>query len=175
MNVVDIVLLVILIAAAINGFTKGFFVELSSIAALILGIWAAIEFSGLVQQWLSGYFKWSSEAMRLVAIILIFVFVVIIVHLIATLTEKFVKAIALSIFSRLAGAILGALKTAFILSILMNIILKIEDFTINIIPEKAKSESKMYRPIENIAPNIFPILKKELEKLHDHQSKNPSV
>jgi membrane protein required for colicin V production len=175
MNVIDIVLIVILIAAAINGFTKGFFVELSSIAALILGIWAAIEFSGLVQEWLSVYFKWSPEAMRLVAIILIFVFVVIIVHLIATMTEKFVKAIALSIFSRLAGAILGALKTAFILSILMNIILKIEDFTINIIPEKAKSESRMYTPIENIAPNIFPVLKKELEKLRDHPTKSPSV
>lgn len=163
MNVVDIVLVILIVGAAINGFVKGFFVELASIASLILGIWAAVEFSGFVQQWLSKYLTWSHDSMRLAAFILIFVFVVILVHLIATLTEKFVKAIALSIFSRLAGAIFGALKAAFILSILMIIISKIENFTITIIPEKAKAESRFYGPIENMAPNILPFLKVEKE------------
>ena len=161
MNVVDIILIVLIAGAAINGFVKGFFVELASIASLILGIWAAVQFSSLVQHWLSKYVSWSTDAMRLASFILIFVFVVILVHLIATLTEKFVQAIALSIFSRLAGAIFGALKAAFILSILMIIISKIENFTINIIPEKAKMESKLYGPIENMAPNILPFLKIE--------------
>ena len=102
MNVVDIILIVLIAGAAINGFVKGFFVELASIASLVLGIWAAVEFSGLVQNWLTKYLDWSHDMMRLVSFILIFVFVVILVHLIATLTEKFVKAIALSIFSRFA-------------------------------------------------------------------------
>ncbi len=172
MNILDIVLLVILIAAAVNGFIKGFFVELASIASLILGIWAAIEFSGFVQHWLSKYLDWSINATRLVAFILIFVFVVIVVHLIATLTEKFFRAIALSIFSRLAGAVMGVLKATFILSILMIIILKIEYFTITIIPEKAKAESKLYAPIERIAPNILPFLKAEKEQILNHPSKS---
>ncbi|MCX6238786.1 MAG: CvpA family protein [Bacteroidia bacterium] len=175
MNVVDIVLVVLLVGAAVNGFTKGFFVELASIASLILGIWAAVEFSGLVQHWLSRYLTWSNDSMRLVSFILVFVFVVILVHLIATLTEKFVEAIALNIFSRLAGAIFGALKAAFILSILMIIISKIEDFTITIIPEKAKVESRFYGPIENMAPNIFPFLKAEKEKMPEKSPKNPST
>jgi len=161
MNVVDIILIVLITGAAINGFVKGFFVELASIASLILGIWAAVQFSSLVQHWLSKYLNWSTDSMRLAAFILIFVFVVILVHLIATLTEKFVKAIALSIFSRLAGAIFGALKAAFIISILMIIVSKIENFTISIIPEKVKMESKLYGPIENMAPNILPFLKSE--------------
>lgn len=172
MNVVDIVLVVLIVGAAINGFTKGFFVELASIASLILGIWAAVEFSGLVQQWLSKYLTWSHDAMRLASFILIFVFVVIIVHLIATLTEKFVKAIALSIFSRLAGAIFGAIKAAFIISLLMIVVSKIEDFTVTIIPEKAKAESRFYGPIENMAPNILPFLKAEKEKTPPSPHKN---
>jgi len=161
MNVLDIVLVILIVGAAINGFVKGFFVELASIVSLILGIWAAVEFSGLVEQWLSKYLSWSNDSMRLAAFILIFVFVVILVHLIATLTEKFVKAIALSIFSRIAGAVFGALKAAFVLSILMIIITKIENFTITIIPEKSKMESRLYGPIENMAPNILPFLKAE--------------
>ena len=175
MNVVDIILVVLIAGAAINGFVKGFFVELASIASLILGIWAAVEFSGLVQQWLSKYLNWSNDSMRLAAFILIFVFVVILVHLIATLTEKFVKAIALSIFSRLAGAIFGALKAAFILSILMIIVSKIENFTITIIPEKAKIESRFYGPIENMAPNILPFLKAEKELTPAQPPKNAST
>jgi len=175
MNVIDIILLVILVTAAVNGFVKGFFIELASIASLILGIWAAVEFSGFVRHWLSGYFNWSDDAMRIVSFILIFVFVVIVVHLIATLTEKFVAAIALGIFSRLAGAVLGVLKAAFILSILMIVILKIENITVKIIPEKAKAGSRLYEPIENIAPNIFPFLKREKEQLSDHPPKSATT
>lgn len=175
MNAVDIVLVVILVAAAISGFVKGFFVELASIVSLILGIWAAVKFSGFVQQWLLKYLNWNNDAMRLVAFLLIFVFVVIVVHLIATIAEKFVKAVALSIFSRLAGAVFGVLKAAFILSILMIVILKIENFTINIIPDKAKAESKLYGPIENIAPNILPFLKAVKEQIPEHPSKNSSI
>ena len=172
MNVVDIILIILIVSAAINGFVKGFFVELASIVSLILGIWAAVEFSGLVQQWLSKYLTWSNDSIRLAAFILIFVFVVLLVHLIATLTEKFVQAIALGIFSRLAGAVFGALKAAFILSILMIIISKIENFTITIIPDKAKAESRLYGPIENMAPNILPFLKAEKERITEHPSKS---
>jgi len=172
MNWVDIILIILIVGATINGFVKGFFVELASIVSLILGIWAAVEFSGLLQQWLSKYLTWSHDSMRLAAFILIFVFVVILVHLIATLTEKFVSAIALGIFSRLAGAVFGALKAAFVLSILMLIISKIENFTITIIPEKSKIESRFYGPIENMAPNILPFLKGEKEEKPVLPSKN---
>ena len=110
MNIIDSVIIIILVAAAINGFVKGFFVELASVASLILGIWAAVEFSGFIQKWLSRYLDWSPEMMRIVAFILIFIFVVLVIHLVATLTEKFVRAIALSIFSRLAGAVFGIIK-----------------------------------------------------------------
>jgi len=174
MNLVDIILIILLVSAAISGFVKGFFIELASIVSLILGIWAGSEFSGLVQQWLSKYVDWSHYIMRIISFILIFVFVVLVVHLIATLTEKFVKALSLNIFSRLAGAIFGALKAAFLLSILMIIVTKIEHYTITLIPEKEKGESRLYRPIERMAPNIFPFLKSlnDLESEPAHAPKS---
>ncbi len=172
MNIIDIVLVIILVVAGINGFVKGLFVELASIASLFLGIWAAVEFSGLVQHWLSKYFDWSADILHVASFIFIFIFVVILIHLVATLAEKFVKAIALSIFSRLAGAVVGIIKSAFILSILMLVILKIENFTRPIIPAKTKSESKLYAPIENIAPGILPFLKAVKPKEPENQSGN---
>ena len=172
MNIIDIVLVILIVSAAINGLTKGFFIELASIASLILGIWAAIEFSGFVQYWLSKQVSWGATSTRLVAFILIFVFVVIVVHLVANLTEKFVEAIALGILSRLAGMILGALKAAFILSVLMIIIDKIEFLTVTIIPENIKAESKLYPRIKNMAPTIFPFLKEQIEQIPLQPKKN---
>jgi len=51
----------------------------------------------------------------------------------------------------------------------MIVITKIEELTITIIPPKEKAESKLYQPIERMAPNIFPFLKsmKEQEKTPD--------
>ena len=175
MNIVDIFLIILLAGAAISGFIKGFFVELASIASLVIGIWAGVQFSSLIEQWLSRYVAWDHEIMLIFSFVLIFVFVVMIVHLIATLTEKFVKAIALSFLSRLAGAVFGTLKAAFILSFLMILISKIEASTITLIPERQKAESKLYGPIEKMAPNVFPILKAIKEQKSEHPAKGATT
>lgn len=171
MNSLDIVLIIILCAAGINGFIKGFFVELASIVSLILGIWLAVEFSELVLGWISKFLDWNADMLRILAFVLIFIFVVIVVHLVATATEKFVRAIALSIFSRIGGAIIAALKAAFILSIFMMLTQKIEKHTRTLIPPKLKSESTLYTPIENIAPGVMPFLKAEHINIFEFQVK----
>lgn len=167
MNVLDIILLILILAAAISGFTKGFFVELASVLAIILGVWAGIGFSGTVQVWLSKMVSWSPLSIKLVAFIIIFLVVVIVIHLVANLFERGIRAIALGIFSRLAGAVLGAIKGAFILSVLFIVVTKIESYTTTIIPEQTKKESKLYVPIEKLAPNIIPFLKNYKESNTD--------
>lgn len=145
--------------------------ELASIVALILGIWLAVEFSELVLKWISKLLDWNTDVLRIMSFVLIFIFVVIVVHLVANATEKFVRAIALSIFSRIGGAILAALKAAFIVSIFMLLIQKIELHTRTLISPKLKTESKLYTPIENIAPGVMPFLKAEHINIFEFQIK----
>ena len=165
MNIVDLILIIILIAAAVRGFVKGFFVEFASVAAIILGILCAMMFSVYLRSWLSGMVSWRPDVIRTVAFLIIFISVVIAVHLIANALEQFVRAIALGILSRLGGAVFGVIKTAFILSFLMYIIMRIEYYDVTIIPKKPKSESKYWTPIEKLAPNIFPFLREEKEEI----------
>ena len=165
MNIVDLILIIILIAAAVRGFVKGFFVEFASVAALILGILFAMLFSVYLRNWLSGMVSWRPDMIRTVAFLIIFISVVIAVHLIANALEQFVRAIALGILSRLGGAVFGVIKTAFILSFLMYIIMRIEYYDVTIIPKKPKSESKYWTPIEKLAPNLFPFLREEKEEI----------
>lgn len=165
MNIVDLVLVIILIAGAVHGFVRGFFVEFASVAALVLGVLCALLFSVYLRAWLSGVVSWRPETIKVVAFLLIFISVVITVHLIAHALEKFVRAIALGPLSRVGGAIFGLIKTAFIVSFLMYVIAKIEAYDVTIIPKQPKSESKYYKPIEKLLPNILPFLKEEKDDI----------
>ena len=67
MNYIDIILLILLVLSAINGFRKGLIEELAGLAALILGIWAALQFSGLVASLITEYFNYQSKYLPVIA------------------------------------------------------------------------------------------------------------
>ena len=165
MNIVDTILIIILVAAAIRGFVKGFFEEFASVAAIVLGVLGAMMFSGYVKNWLSGVVSWQPGTIKAAAFFIVFIFILIIVHLIANALEKFVRAIALGILSRIGGAIFGVIKMAFILSFLMYIVTKIEFYDVTIIPKVPKANSKLYVPIEKLAPNLLPFLRDEKDEI----------
>jgi membrane protein required for colicin V production len=92
-----------------------------------------------------------------VAFIITFVIVVILVHLIGALVNKIVKAASLGFLNRLAGFGFGIIKGALILSIILVVFNKI-DKDVHVISEQTKAESKLFSPIKNFAPRVFPFL-----------------
>ncbi len=157
MNYLDAILGIILIVSAINGFSKGFVEELAGLVALVLGIWAAIHFSDLVGEFLTTTFNMTFRHLHIVAFIVTFIGVVILVHIIGSIVNKMVKAIRLGFLNRLAGLAFGAVKGALILSVLLVVFDKI-DKDVHIVSVETKAESKLYTPIRNFAPGIFPFL-----------------
>lgn len=114
MNYLDIVLAILLILSAINGFVKGFVEELAGLVALILGIWAALRFSDRVAQWLIDQFNWTFEHLNIIAFFITFILVVILVNLIGSWVNKMVKAVSLGFINRLAGLAFGVIKLSLI-------------------------------------------------------------
>jgi membrane protein required for colicin V production len=165
MNIIDLILIIILVAGAIHGFSRGFFVEFASVAAIVLGVLCAMMFSDHLGTWLSSVVHWKPSTIKATAFFIIFIGVLITVHLIANALEKFVRAIALGILSRIGGAIFGVIKTAFILSFLMFLVARIESYEVTIIPKEPKSSSKIYAPIEKLAPNLLPFLREEKDEV----------
>lgn len=165
MNIIDLILIIILVAAAIHGFVRGFFVEFASVAAIVLGVVCAMMFSGYFQSWLSGVVSWRPATIKAASFFFVFISVLIVVHLIANAMEKLIRAVALGLLSRIGGAIFGVIKTAFILSFLMYLVARIESYDVTIIPKAPRSSSKMYAPIEKLAPNILPFLREEKEEV----------
>lgn len=158
MNFIDIVLFLILFLAAVNGFRKGLILELASLAALILGVWGAIEYSYITIQFLTERVGLETEYLNLISFFITFVVIAILVHVIGSSLSKFVEIAMLGWLNRIAGLAFGFLKTAFILSVLIIIFNKI-DTDVHILPEDVKAESRLYEPIRSFASTVFPFIK----------------
>ena len=158
MNYIDLVLGIILIIAAIQGFRKGFIVEAASLAALILGIWGAIKFSDWTAAYISKTFDYHPGSLNTIAFVITFVVIVILVHILGKILDTTVKAVALGFLNRLAGIIFGVLKTAVILSILLLLFDSVDE-NVHILPSKQKAESKIYSPMKQLVPTLFPFIK----------------
>lgn len=157
MNYIDIIILALMAWAIYRGFKNGLFVEIASIAALVLGIWGSIRFSWFTQNKLVEYFDMQGEYLGLVAFIITFVVIVVLIHFLAKALDKLMKAVALGFAVRILGVLFAVLKTSLIMSIIF-IILNTIDQKAKFLPEDKIAESKLYMPIADFAPLLFPII-----------------
>jgi membrane protein required for colicin V production len=157
MNYLDIILGILLVLSAFNGFSKGFIEELAGLVALILGIWAAIHFSGLVADYLVNHLHFTFQHLTIASFIITFIIVVILVHVVGMVVSKVIKSASLGFLNRLAGFAFGVIKGALILSVVLVVFNRIDD-DVHIISPQKKAESRLYEPIRNFAPRIFPFL-----------------
>jgi membrane protein required for colicin V production len=178
MNYIDLVLGILLIVGAVQGFRKGFIIELASLAALILGIWGGIKFSDFTAEFITKHTGYHSEHLSTIAFFITFLIIVILIHLMGKMLDKIVKAIFLGFLNRLAGVVFGVLKTAVILSILLLLFDGIDE-NVHILPAKQKEESKIYTPMKQIVPTLFPFIKlgnsKEENKKQDLKAEQKTI
>lgn len=157
MNYIDIVLGILLVLSAISGFKKGLIVELASLAALILGIWGAVKFSYITSDFLVENLNWKWDHLNIASFIITFIVIVILVHIVGNTVNKLVETAMLGFVNKLAGLVFGILRAALILSIILVVFNEIDE-DVHILSEDAKSNSRMYEPIRNLAPTIFPFI-----------------
>ncbi len=174
MNYIDIILGLLLIFSIIGGFKKGLVAEVATLAALILGIWGAIHFSGITTELLIRYFNLQTDYLNIISFIVTFVVIVILVHIVGNVISNMVDTAGLSIVNKLGGMVFGLLRAILVLSILLIVIDKIDN-NVQFIPEKTKESSTMYEPIKNVAPSIFPFIQDWYEEYNPLKKKDEIV
>ncbi len=174
MSWIDIVLIVIFLWGAYQGFTKGFIITIASLAALILGIFGAIKFSGYTAAILSEKMKINPDNMNLIAFAVTFILIVLATHFVARLTDKLIKAVALGFANRLAGVLFNLLKTALIISVILVILERIDN-KIPYIPRSETDKSALYKPLHSFAPFIFPYLRSGYDKMKKNLPKRDEI
>ncbi|GAA4110584.1 hypothetical protein GCM10022393_07730 [Aquimarina addita] len=164
MNYIDIILGVLLLWGVIRGYSKGLFVSLASLVALIAGIYIAVHFSDVAGAYLAQYVDWQDGAMKLAAFAITFITIVILVSLAGKLLTKIADFAHLGILNKLLGATFGALKFAFIASVVI-VFLDAGNRSLNVIPQETLSSSILYTPVRKFAPMVLPnILDSEKEE-----------
>ncbi len=155
MNTFDIIITALLVFGFIRGLLKGLFVEVASLAALILGVYGAIHFSYFASALLKNYVSWDEKYLTIVAFALTFAVIVIVIALLGKLFTKIASFAALGFLNKLLGGVFGALKIGLILSVILLVFSKLNN-TIPFMSEEQQEATILYKPIKNLAPTLFP-------------------
>ncbi len=157
MSIIDIVLGALLLFGLIRGVMKGFFVEIASLVALVLGVYGAIHFSSFAAEFLESKVDWNEKTINIVAFAITFVIIVLVISLAGKALTKLADFAALGILNKLLGGVFGALKIGLILSVLLIVFNKMNN-TLPFMEKEDLEDSMLYKPVKSIAPMIFPIL-----------------
>ncbi|MBM71875.1 MAG: hypothetical protein CL847_03735 [Crocinitomicaceae bacterium] len=163
--ITDIIVVIILIIGAFNGYRKGFVVSIASLIAIIAGGLAAFFLSTFVGGWLNSFLDWTSSQIVVASFALTFILVVIGVHLLAKALEKFLKLAALGFINKIAGSVLGILKNSLIISF---IIYGLSGFH-GVLPKDFGEGCIVYPHVESLASEVFEIWDKNKSKLTEEE------
>lgn len=157
MTAFDIIVAVILIVGAVRGFINGFIMQLTSLAALLLGIWIAIRFSDFTAMLLMDKAGLNGQYIPLLSFAITFVLVVIAVHFIGKFVDKIFNFTPLGVVNKILGLIFGVLKYALIISVILVFVEKANQ-RMHFYTEESVNKTRLYKPISKVAPAIFPYL-----------------
>lgn len=163
MSIIDIVLAALLLFGLIRGLTKGLFVEIASLLALVLGVYGAIHFSNFAADFLNSKVEWNEKTINIVAFAITFVIIVLAISLAGKALTKLADFAALGIINKLLGGLFGALKIGLILSVILIVFDKMNN-TLPFIEEDDLKDSVLYEPVKSLAPMIFPSIIKTDKK-----------
>ncbi|MDC0629960.1 MAG: CvpA family protein [Flavobacteriaceae bacterium] len=155
MAIIDIILGALILYGLIKGLSKGFFVEVTSLLALLVGVYGAVHFSNYAAEFLSNRFEWGEKTINITAFAITFVAIVFAISLAGKALTKLADFAALGVLNKLLGGLFGGLKIALILSILV-LIFNTLNKTIPFVSDEEIESSLLYNPVKSLAPMIFP-------------------
>ncbi len=173
MNVLDIIFLLPLLFALYKGFKKGLIYMVASLAALVLGLLGAVKLWPFFAGLLNALFSIAPDHLHAIAFSVAFLSIVLLVHLIAFLAEKLLKAVALSFVNRFLGMGFGVVVAAFVISMVLWPLNELNAQRQIIKPDHIEG-SLLYKPLSGFAPRVFPYLKKQDWRQFDPRRKEES-
>lgn len=157
MNFLDIIVLLLLAYAFLQGFFKGFVIELASVLMLLFGVYVAVVFSGWVGSYLSDNSNEEIQKLSRYAFIISFMLLLIGVYFMANLLTKMLKLVALGLLNKIGGGVLSVVKIVIVLSVLSHFLWRFNQ-SFSIINPDTLEDSLTFKLLIGFADEIFPSL-----------------
>jgi membrane protein required for colicin V production len=166
---IDLLFLIAMVFAVIKGLQRGFIIALFSIVGWIIGLAAAMKLSTVVAAYLDDSTNISAKWLPFISFILVFIAVVFIVQLGASLLHKTAESMALAPLNRLGGIVLYVLLYSIVFSIVLFFAIQM-----NLVTDTAIKESRVYPWVQPIGPfvinsmgNIIPFFQDMFKELQN--------
>ena len=151
MNVLDIILAILLVVGAVNGFRKGIISQLCGLAGVLLGVWLGFKFGDRLGVWLG------VEIGEIASFVIIFIGAVLLAALAGRISAAILRATGLGILNRLGGMALSLVEYVLICSLLLGLFQKVNNATGWVEP-KVVEESVLVEPVMKVSEVVFPYL-----------------
>ena len=155
MVILDFILGALLLYGLVKGLRNGFFVELSSLISLLIGIYLAIKFSYIVKESIGNHISWNPKTIQIIAFMITIILVIFGISLLAKVFTSIANFAFLGWLNTLAGGVIGVLKTALLISIFLTLFQKI-NFNHLFAEKKTLDNSLFFNPIQKIASVLYP-------------------
>jgi membrane protein required for colicin V production len=170
MNYLDVIIIVLLGLSVLHGLRKGLIVELATLAALFAGLFAGYYFSDFVAGLLGNAFDYQGKYIEIISFAIVFLTVVVLVHLLARIIERAVKAVSLGFLNKLLGAVFSLLKAVFILSILIYFLNRFDE-NAGVIKPETRQASVLFPIVEKIAPAVIPKMQEKFIEFREKEQR----
>lgn len=169
MNYLDFILIIPLLYAVWRGFIKGFIVEIFTLLALLVGLYAAVHFSDWTSLKIQENTSTNWTYLPVISFTITFLAVGAMVYFLGKTIEKLINFAHLSPVNKLLGVLFSLLKMLYILSVLI-VLFESYDKNENVISKKDKTEATLYTPIKSISIKTIPYIEEAKFYINAHFS-----
>ena len=158
MATLDLILLICFLPGIIRGLSKGFLEQALALAGVVLSVWAAFRFSGLVATWLKPYADLSETTLNVVSFALILVAMSLLVLIIAKLLTKVIELAMLGWLDKTLGLVFALAVNALVIGVFI-VLFDTINLKFGLVKPEVLDESIVYTTLRDICYLVFPYLK----------------
>lgn len=162
MEIIDIIIAALLLFGFVKGIMKGFFIEVTSLIALLGGIYVAIHYGVITKGYLAKFIQWEDKYLTLIAFAVTFLAVAIVISIIGKLLTKLANFATLGLVNKVLGGAFGALKIGLLISVVLIVFDNING-TIPFVKKEQLEKSVLYQPVKTLVPTVFPKILNEFK------------
>ena len=157
MNWLDFLILLLIVAGMVRGFSKGLIFELSGLVGLIIAVYVSRYHSSPFAEFIHGFFNVGMEYCPALGMIMAFIVSLILVKVLAMCAQKLIKAISLGWLNSLLGALISIVKYTLVISVVLNVLGPINE-KLHVMDGKHSEGSVLCKPVTKFAPAVLPML-----------------
>ena len=166
MEIIDWIIIGIVAVGTVLGFSKGALRQVATLVGLVAGLLLARALYLTVGERMAVEFGTDATVSQIIAFFLIWILVPIALLWVASLLTRVLEVVNLGILNRLAGAVLGGVKYALIVSLAIQLV-QFVDPNDQLIAKETKKNSATYYPMEEVGNMFVPTIKNVTKELFE--------